>query len=547
LIAFPVQATSHEFAPSFTDAAGCREWLASLPLANAVQAQALLLRQLKIVNRFELPVDERLRILEILRPGLLSTQESCVRRFAWKPLPLPPGEHAAFEATQSLWQTLAEGYLQCLAAVLGTSRALPGYTDQVALLAERALAALCSAQIDAYPGGRSLPLRSWQLMYQVFAACEEQGCAALKVDDRPRHGASPASPSDMLAEATLLYIGAPDELTPRQFGWLTRWARHWARRVRVCSERPQDGKSVPLYIDLNGDAAPRVGSTAATASGGRWLDVGELRSSIKARLRSLAGGATPAEIGLGEDCVSPAGDRLLQHVYRCWCKGGWGRSAEAHAASGSCSLVIGLAAIHEQLAGKPFAQPAHVSDISRRQSDEIATFGRIATHYRDDAVPPSVLSVESWNIVEEWHSPEQGSSGLRINRPLISAMSRISNGQLVAIKTSGSLNFLLAALRWVRVDVTESLQAGVEVFPGLPEPVAVRSAGLVGAGEKYRPAFLLPAVAVLRQPQRIVLPVNMFRPKVELELLAGSSRRIRLGELTERGNDYDCATFAAVS
>jgi hypothetical protein len=546
VIAFPVPTTSAEFVPSFTDAEGCRQWLAGLPLANAVQSQALLLRQLKILNRYGLGGDERLRMLEILRPALLSAQESCVRRYAWKPLPLPPGEQAAFESTQSLWQALADGYLQCLAGALEEGAAKPGNRDQVALLAQRALAAICSAHVDAYPGGRNLGASSWRLMYQVFSACEERSAATLKVDDRPRHGNSASSPAEMLAEAALLHVGAPNELTPRQFGWLVRWARHWARRVNIVTQPPRESKALPLYLDLASDLPPAAGSGAGAGAGTRWLDVGELRSSIKTRLAKLAAGAKPAELGLGEDCVSPAGDKLLKHVYRCWCKGGGGRSAEVRAASGACSVVVGFAAIHEQVGGKPFAQPQHEGEISRRQSDEIATFGRIATHYRDEIAPPGVLSVEDWSIVEEWHSPELGSSGLRINRPLSSATSRISNGQLVTIKPASAQNFLLAVLRWVRVDAAESLQAGVEILPGLPEAVAVRGSGLAGSTDKFRPAFLLPAVAVLKQPARIVLPVNVFRANIVLEVLTAASVRIRLKEVIERGNDYDCVTYQPV-
>jgi hypothetical protein len=543
MIGFSIPAINTEFVPTFVDSEGCRTWLASLPLANAVQAQTLLLRQLMILNRYGLGVAERLRILEMLRRPLISTQESCVKRYAWKPLPLPPAEHAAFESTQALWLALTDGYLQCLAAVLEGAPGAETTTDQIALLAQRALASICSAQSDAYPGGRSLTSRSWRLMYQVFSACEQRSAAARKVDDRLRHGSSGASASDIVAEAALLQVAAPNELSPRQFGWLLRWARHWARRVTILAQPPRGSKCVPIYLDLASDAAPGTVGTEAASS--RWLDASELRNSIKSRLASLATGATPAELGLGEDCVSPSGDKLLKHVYRCWCKGG-GHPLEVHEVSGTCSVVFGFASIHEQLTGKPFAQPTIEGEMSRRQSDEIATFGRISTHRRDESAQPARLLAEEWDVLEEWRSPDQGSTGLTINRPLSSATSRVSNGQLLALKPAGAQSFLLAALRWLRVDAVESLRATVEVFPGVPEGIAVRSSGLAGSTDKFREAFLLPLVAVLKQPSRIVLPVNMFRPNIVLEILAGQPSRIRLTDIIERGNDYDCATYQAM-
>jgi len=43
--------------PAFTNAADCRKWLTEIPFTNARQAQVQLLRQINLLNRFDLPAE----------------------------------------------------------------------------------------------------------------------------------------------------------------------------------------------------------------------------------------------------------------------------------------------------------------------------------------------------------------------------------------------------------------------------------------------------------------------------------------------------------
>ena len=100
--------------PIFTNAASCQKWVAGIASTNARQAQALLLRQMNLLNRFEMPADERFRVLELLREPIYAVHYECSIRFTARPLPLAPPEQAAFDTCQALWQALEIGYLHSL-------------------------------------------------------------------------------------------------------------------------------------------------------------------------------------------------------------------------------------------------------------------------------------------------------------------------------------------------------------------------------------------------------------------------------------------------
>ena len=114
---FELPPTGTEQAPAFLTAAACEEWLTTVPLANAVQAQSKFLHQLHLLHRFTLSPTERFSILEALRKPVCSVQEEAGKKFAGKPLPFAPHEQASLESTLGVWHALAIGYLRCFDAL----------------------------------------------------------------------------------------------------------------------------------------------------------------------------------------------------------------------------------------------------------------------------------------------------------------------------------------------------------------------------------------------------------------------------------------------
>lgn len=529
---FRLPALSPDQPPAFSNAQGCRDWLSAQPLANPVQSQALMLRQISLLNRYAMPHAERLKILELLRDPITFAQSESARKFAGRPLPLAPSEQAGMDANRTLWQAVQTGYLHCLAACgEGDAALLP----HAALVAQRAISALRSELIDIYRAPIDPPATIWQLLHRIYTAAEHLGVQTQPVSDILRSGRTATSVAAAYAQTLLLHRVSPYELSGRQLLQVDRWLNRWGGKVTVLQTAPAEPRVPPLVADLSSDAP----DAATNASGGqlRWLDLSDLSRSIKRRIVRLQEGESPASLGLGEDCLQPGCETLLKHVYQQWFKGGAARLHPRRAGSGKCSLVSSLDAIHFCVSGKAFSQPGLGDKMSRSQADEIATFGRVATRHEADRTKAHGFAVEEWQILDE------SAAGLRLMRSIAQPGGRIGSGQLVAVKPEGSRGFLLAVARWSKLTDNQELLAGIQILPGSPQTVALRGTGLSAVSEKYRPGFKLPALPALKEPLTVIVPAGWFRAGRIVELYEQSSRQIRLTRQLDRGSDFERCAF----
>ena len=540
---FDLPPTSTEKPPLFTSLEACKVWQKALPLSNPIQAQAQLLRQLHLLNRYSLSGDVRLAMLEALRETVYFVQEESEKKFSGKPLPLAPPDQAALDAAHGLWQALATGYARCLEAGLAGDEYLK---SRIALVCQRALAALAEDQNDLVRAGHQPSEAHWRFAYALYASAESAGVATTAVEE-VLHGQQPMTPAAVLAELMLLAAASLHELLPRQQLWVMRWARRWAGKIRIQATLPDlKTPALPLCIDL--DSAAPAGFKPHLGAGARWLETTELRKSLKNRLTLLTKGNpadTPARLGLGDDCPQPMCGEVLRRIYPRWVKGGILRRYERHPMSGICRFVAGIDVIHYYLSGhRPFKPPDSItSDDLRRQREELATFGRIATRFEEEYSRNHGYQLESWEVVEDWGLLDQSSGGLRLVRPLAQAGGRLGIGQMVAVQPSGTSGLLLGMVRWVQV-AGDHLAAGIQLIPGEPVPAAVRGTGVTAAQEKYKPAFLLPPMEALKLPASVILLSGSFKPDRVVEVWTeGGISEIRLKTVLDRGAGFERAAY----
>jgi hypothetical protein len=533
--------TGTEQPPLFIDLEQCRAWQQTLPLSNPIQAQAQLLRQLHLLNRFTLAGDTRLTMLETLRESIYFVQAEAAKKFSGKPLPLAPPEQAAIDTTHSLWQALTTGYLRCLETGLASADNLK---PQAAMICQRALAALTDDHTDLLRAGNHPDETHWCHAHTIYASAEQLVATATPVADGIR-ASQPITPTAAYAELMLLQTANLHELTPRQQSWVARWARRWAGKVSILAAPPPDSPALPLCVDLESSAP--AGFKRLSGTGARWLDTAELRISLKKRLTLLARGApedTPAKLGLGEDCTQPVCGEVLRRIYPRWVKGGVLRRLERHPMSGASRFVAGVDAIHYYLSGhKAFKPPGSTSsEDMRRQREELATFDRIAVRFEEDYSRNHGYQLENWEVIEDWGMLDQSNGGLRLIRPLKQNGGRLGIGQLVAVQPAGTNGLLLGVVRWAQVS-GDNLVAGVQLFPGKALPVAIRSTGVMATKEPYRPGFLLPPLEALDLPASAVLPPGSFKPSRIMEAwTAKGSHRIKLKDMLDRGADFERVT-----
>lgn len=544
---FPLPPTATDHPPAFLTVLACQDWLAGVPLANAGEAQVMLLRQINALNAHTLPASDRLALLETLRPTVIDVQDEVAKKFACKPLPLTPTEQAALDGALALWQALLNGYLRLLNQV-NDDAALAG---ERARIVQRALAVCCEWQLDLCRGALLPDGRYWSHLHKILAVGERLGVLGESVDDAPRHGSTLTSPLAAYGEAVLLFTANAFELLPRQLNWVARWSKRWGAKLALLNAPPTTtgNRALPLFVDIGTDRPPCY--FPRDAVDGRWLETTALRKSLKTRLALLEKGEQPSKLNMGEDCTQPAAGQLLLRAYQRWCKGGSPRRQERKSANGNCEFIVSLPAVHYYFSGRqPFRQPIVDDQMLRRDREALATFGDHSSRRDSNYSEQQGFDVENWQLTDDWQLLDQSTSGLRISRPLKEGL-RVGVGNLVAVKLSGSSNFVLGTVRWalqspIVNSAVSTLSAGIELYPGVAVPLAVRGAD-PGTRENFRQGLRLPAVAAINSPDSLIVPYGTFRVGRPVEIwLDGKTIKIKLDHVLDRTQEFERCTFTAL-
>ena len=526
---------SAQASPEFTDEESVKAWLENIPLANVIESQRQLLDQAEEFNLLPTKASNRLAVLEALRDAVNFVQIEQAKRFTNRALPMAENEATVFTDTIALREQLRVGYLRCLEACIAGEAGMSG---QGALLCQRALFYGGLKMFHHYRAYRQVPASEWRALHGVYAQAEELEVAEEEVKDYLNRDVHDTSPRIAYVRAMMMGMANPNELSQRQLTFVAFLLERWAAKVEVLRAKPEEGDLPPLVVDLAGDRCAERGEGAGQET--RYLEVSKLSKSVRNRIGLLRKGESPSKLALGEDCVQPSCEQLLVFLYRQWCQARPPRDGERKHVSDRAQACQTMPAIHYYLSGKVFKQPGEQRELTQKQREEIATFGRIATRDEDD------YSQTHGFLLENWQLSDESVQGLKIVRHAGNPGKRYANGQLIGVRPTDAKNFLLGQVRWLMSAGNGDLYAGIKVLPGLPAATAVRPTGINVTGEKWVQALTLTAVAALESPPSLLLPSGWYKPKRVIEVFVNTPIRVRLVDMLDRGIDFERVAYEAV-
>jgi hypothetical protein len=512
---------------AFTDSDGASRWVKTLPMLQHAQAHEALIGQLKLMSAAQMPARERAKIAEILRDQVTHLHTELARRYAGKAQPEGEREREAIEQAISLWHALWEQYSACLKPLLEGDPELAGVKAKIL---QRGL--FVGKQLVLVHGlaRRATPPEVWQELHAYYRLAEMLDCAVTSVTDDLIPQGVGTSCYSTYSHALLLGLADPCSMTVRQIELADRWLGQWSRKLfPYARERETEGPVAIIDLDSTAGArvVPAVPKDAPVAF--RYGYPGKLSTSVRGRLKRLTGGASPAELQLGQDVSAEQCVSLLSHVEARWC-----HVARAQGDGEDAALDLvggGLLAAFFRVGGRTFERHDPIGRTFHG-AQHLKTLGALTDYdrFREDAE-------RDWPW-ERWNGRyEAREAALRHDD-----QSRYpwTLDQLVVVRDSERLRLGWAS-RVLRSGNGE-LALALKLWQGTPRALTLRPQSGTYSDEPPVAGLLLAETPDDRPS--LIMPPRAFSPGRLLRSVdSGGERRFRLVKLLHRGSDFERVAF----
>jgi hypothetical protein len=520
-------------APAFSDARTCKEWLSVLPLTNIPQAQTLALDALREFNRaVGFNGLERLKCLELMRDKIAFLQGEQRGRYFGKTLPLTSTDASAWTTGRALLEEMESGYRLCLAACPTQGDLAP----HSALITQRVVRYIGAQMLFHAIVYRRFDPEAWTRLHQLYAKAESEGIAEEKVKDSVEGGEDGlSSTTDTYVNVVLIQAAYLSELSAPQMDFAAALLWMWSRKIRILREAPEGAPAVlPFTVDLEKALGARPLALEDKRPSHRIFDIEELSKSMRRRIRALQNEEDPATLGLPPEASALDALHQLVRLHKLWCEGAPPRPPAKVPAEKSAGLIFGVGEIHFYLSGgKEFEQPDKKRELTSREKNDIAMFGRVTERTQSSMKIEHHFTVESWGVVDEMLG------AWRLLRPA-TASKGVAIGRVAAIRLGDTAPFFLGMVSALAQETDGRIVITMTLFPGKPQPIAVRAGDArMRASAQWVQGFRLPALERIHIPESIVVPGGIASRGRGVDVWADGAKEMTVYEILEHGSDFD--------
>ncbi|WP_085746493.1 molecular chaperone [Pseudomonas sp. R45(2017)] len=499
-----------------------KRWIADLPKANIGETARLLYQGLGELNQLLTPSDNRLHLLELLRPEVYFVCQHLERHFLHQAIMLDERSRKISNLCQALQSQLAIGYKQIIL------RIAPKYSrDRAALVSEalqRAAHALKGQLVRATQLYSAAPEQLWFELHQLFrCACELQLQHRRVRDDLASLTAELSVEQTYLA-ALLLGSARCNQLRQNQIARLAQVVEPWSAWLKLHPAHPGEGL---FAVSAEIDAGPRYRSQFRSEQQASLLgfDPQPLVNAIEAHLlHQDATTPLPVPSGLTLD--------TLQHLHATWGEAAE-RSFQRTVGQGNLTVCVGMSALHFYLGGErtfsellkhPGARAANFSRAvvqgekdswsqafdaaPQSTSDELLPYEEIRYEPliddEDDADSPPHYPTYALPVIN--HSP----GGYCLAWPK-DVPAELQAGEMVGIQDSLNQGWSIAVVRWIRQVRGAGTQMGIELVAPHARPCGLQLVRSRDDHSQYLRGLLLPEISAIDLPATLLTPRLPFQ------------------------------------
>ncbi|WP_454833796.1 molecular chaperone [Pseudomonas lini] len=503
-----------------------KRWIANLPKANIGETARQLYQGLSELNQLLTPSDNRLQLLELLRPEVYYVCRHLERHFLHQAIVLDERSRKIANLCQALQSHLAIGYKQIVIRI--TPRFSKDRAPLLTQALQRAIHCLNGALIRTTELYCPVPENLWLELHQLYRiGCQFQ-LQNLSVRDELASQTQSLSIEQTYVVALLLGASRCNQLRQNQIARLAEVLEPWSQWIKLQPAKPDNGLFA-IAPDL--DTGPRYRSKFLAEQQESLLEVDPqpLVAAIETHLQQSADKASslPVPAGLNLD--------TLQHLHAAWGQAAE-RSFHRTVGHGTLTLCVGMSALHFYLGGqrsfndilkKPGVRPAQFSatDPTGRAKDQWRHAFDAAPHGTADTLLP-YEEIEYPHLQND-DSHEASDRQQHFPTYVLSVINHspggyclawpgavpaeLQAGEMVGIEDAAGQGWSIAVVRWIRQVRGGGTQMGIEQVAPCAEPCGLQLMRSHDEHSQYLRGLLLPAISAIDLPATLLTPRLPFQ------------------------------------
>lgn len=503
-----------------------KRWIANLPKANIGETARQLYQGLSELNQLLTPSNNRLQLLELLRPEVYYVCKHLERHFLHQAIVLDERSRKIANLCQALQSHLAIGYKQIVI------RIAPRFSkDRAPLLTQalqRAIHCLNGALIRATELYCPVPENLWLELHQLYRiGCQFQ-LQNLSVRDELASQTQSLSIAQTYVVALLLGASRCNQLRQNQIARLAGVLEPWSQWIKLQPAKADNGLFA-IAPDL--DTGPRYRSKflAEQQESLLGIDPQPLVAAIETHLQQSADKASPLPVPTGLNLDT------LQHLHAAWGQTAE-RSFQRTVGHGTLTLCVGMSALHFYLGDKrsfndilkkPGSRPAQFSatDPTGRAKDQWRQAFDAAPHgTADTLLPYEEIEYPRFQNDDSHEASDRQQHFPTYVLPVINhspggyclawpgaVPTELQAGEMVGIEDTAGQGWSIAVVRWIRQVRGGGTQMGIEQVAPCAEPCGVQLMRSHDEHSQYLRGLLLPAISAIDLPATLLTPRLPFQ------------------------------------
>lgn len=537
-------------------------WLSDLPKANTGETARQLYQGLVELNQLDIPADERMRLLELMRPEVYFICRSLERYFLGKSIMLDERARKVANLCQALQSHLATGYKLVIKESLENTSRDKGQLLATAL--QRASHSLSLPLIRACQLYCPVPEGLWLELHQMYQLAVRYKLEQFAVRDTLTRHSQTMTIQQTYAIALLLGCAQTNQMRQSSIAPLAEALESWSPLLTLqAAELPSS-----LYaVAPDKDAPPRYRSLykAEEVPGLLGIDTQRLVDAIQQHLLLVdqpdSRSPLPVPEGFNLD--------LLQHLGAAWGEIAE-RTFQRNPGQGTLTLCIGMSAAHFYLAGKrPFQdllksdeelktavfKQTHVTDVwagafDAQQTDwedGLSLTDIVYTGSKPDAEAPPVApdpaeAYPTYALPVVNQSPGGYCLSWQSEVP-----AQLQAGELLAIQDTAQASWRVALVRWIRQVRGGGTQMGIELIAPSAQPCGLKLLRKGDPSSQFLRALQLPAIDAISRPAHLITPRLPFQQgnKVQININGIESKAV-LGRRQSSSGSFNQFEFQLI-